>query len=106
MMSRLFTIFVLFVLVAAGGLGYYAYRPLPLHTVPFEFSLKQGSSLKSAARDMRQVGLLGMDWPFVWLARVLGKSAQLKAGNYEFEHPVSPLELLEIITKGSASLDI
>ena len=102
-MKRLLVLLVLFVFIITAGLGYYAYRPLPLHTVPFEFSLKQGSSLKSAARDMRQAGLLELDWPFVWLARLLGKSAQLKAGNYEFEHPLTPLELLEIVTKGSAS---
>jgi len=101
--KRLFVLLVLLALLAAAGLGYYAYRPLPLPATPFEFSLKQGSSLKSAARDMRQAGLLEHDWAFVWLARLLDKSAQLKAGNYEFEHPVSPLELLEIITKGDVS---
>ncbi len=103
MIKRLFVLLVLLALLAAAGLGYYAYRPLPLPATPFEFSLKQGSSLKSAARDMRQAGLLEHDWAFVWLARLLDKSAQLKAGNYEFEHPVSPLELLEIITKGDVS---
>jgi UPF0755 protein len=102
-MKRLFALLVLLALLAAAGLGYYAYRPLPLPATPFEFSLKQGSSLKSAARDMRQAGLLEQDWAFVWLARLLDKSAQLKAGNYAFEHSVSPLELLEIITKGDVS---
>ena len=79
-MKRLFALVVLLALLAAAGLGYYAYRPLPLPATPFEFSLKQGSSLKSAARDMRQAGLLEQDWTFVWLARLLDKSAQLKAG--------------------------
>ena len=100
MIRRLFTLVILLVLLAATGVGYYAYRPLPLSASPFEFTLKQGSSLKGMARDMRQAGLLEQDWAFVWLARLLGKSGQLKAGKYALKHPVSPLELLNILDKG------
>ena len=104
MMRHLFTLLVLLVLLAAAaGLGYYASRPLPLPATPFEFELKQGGSLKSMARELRQSGLLKQDRLFVWMGRLLGKSTQLKAGNYALEHPVSPLELLEIITKGDVS---
>ena len=104
-MRRIFNLLVLLVLIASAGLGYYAYRPLPLPATPFEFELEQGSSLKSMARDMRQAGLLQQDVLFVWLGRLLGKSTQLKAGNYALEHPVSPLELLDIFTKGDVSQD-
>lgn len=102
-MRKLATLAVLLALLATAGLGFYAYRPLTLPASPFEFALKQGSSLKSAARDMQQAGLLEQDWPFVWLARLLGKSAQLKAGNYALKHPVTPLELLRIITRGDVT---
>ncbi len=102
-MQRLFTLIIILALLAAAGLGYYAYRPLPLPTTPFEFELKQGSSLKSMARDMHQNGLLEQDQLFVWLGRLLGKSTQLKAGNYALERPVTPLELLEMFTKGDVS---
>ncbi|MDO8464621.1 MAG: endolytic transglycosylase MltG [Gallionella sp.] len=103
MMRRLFIFAIILVLLSTAGAGYYAYRPLPLPATPFEFSLKQGGSLKSMARDMRQAGLLEQDQLFVWLGRLLGKSTQLKAGNYALEHPVSPLELLEMFTKGDVS---
>ena len=102
-MAKLLAFLLLIVLLAAAGVGYYAYRPMSLPSTPFEFSLKQGSSLKSAARQMQQAQLLEHDAPFVLLARSLGKSGQIKAGNYELNHPVSPLELLEIITKGEVS---
>ena len=102
-MRRVTGMLVLLVLLAAAGLGYYAYRPLSLPTTPFEFDLKQGESLKSSARELQHAGLLDQEWPFVLLARVLGKSLQLKAGNYELKQPVTPLELLQIITKGEFS---
>lgn len=86
--------------VVAGLAGFYALRPLPLSHLPYEFSLKQGSSLKSAARQMQQAGVLPSDALFVLLARALGKAAQIKPGNYEIETPASPLQLLDMISKG------
>lgn len=84
----------------AGDMGYYATRPLVPPALPFEFSLKQGASLKAAARQLQQEGVLPNERMFVLLARLLGKSAQIKAGNYELETAVTPLELLNMLTKG------
>lgn len=104
MIRRLFISILILALLVAVSLGYYALKPLPLSSTPFEFTLKPGSSLKSMARDMQQAGLLAQDWEFVWMVRLLGKSSQLKAGVYMLEKPVSPLELLEIISSGQVSL--
>lgn len=96
-----FALWLLFIVVVFAGLaGFYALRPLPLPQLPFEFSLKQGSSLKSAARQMNQAGVLPSDMLFVLLARGLGKAAQIKPGNYEIEKATSPLQLLDMISKG------
>lgn len=103
MIRRLLALTLLLVLVTGAGLGYYAYHPLTLPATPFEFDLKQGASLKSTAREMQQAKLLDQEWPFVLLARALGTSMQLKAGNYELKQPVSPLQLLQIISKGEFS---
>src|SRR3989338_433923 len=102
-MRRLFASVILFVLLVTMGFGYHVYKPLTLPAAPFEFALKPGNSLKSAARQLKQAGLLEQDVTFVMLARVLGMSGTIKAGNYALEHPVSRLELLTIITKGSVS---
>jgi len=100
MMRRLVTLLIVLTLLATTGLGYYVHHPLALPATPFEFTLRQGSSLKSVAREMKQAGLLGQAWPFVWLGRLHGSSGQLKAGRYSLDHDVSPMELLEIITRG------
>ncbi len=97
-------LFVLLIFLALSGLPfYYAYSPLPLPVTPFEFTLKQGSSLKTAAKELHQQGLLGSDWAFVWLGRWLNLATQLKAGNYALEAPVTPFGLLQIITSGDHS---
>ena len=89
------------VLLVLAGFAYYAYRPLPLPATPFEFELKPGRNIKGMAHELRQAGLLDQDWAFVWLARSLGKSSQIQAGYYVLDHPVTPLELLSIFSKGA-----
>lgn len=102
-MRRLFALAIVFGLIVAAGVGYHVHHPLALPSVPFEFALKQGSSLKSAARQLAQAGVLEQDVTFVLLARLQGKAGAIKAGNYVLEHPVSRLELLKIITEGNVS---
>jgi UPF0755 protein len=94
-------LWLLFILVIVGGLfAYYARTPIPLERTPFVFALKPGSSLKSAAHQIQQAGGLNNEWLFVLLGRGLGKAAQIKPGNYQLEHEVTPLKLLTIISKG------
>jgi len=94
-------LWLLFILIIVAGLfTYYARTPIPLERTPFVFALKPGSSLKSAARQIQQVGGLNNEWLFVLLARGLGKAAQIKPGNYQLEHEVTPLQLLNMISKG------
>lgn len=88
------------VAILVGLFVYYANTPIPLERTPFEFSLKQGSSLKSAASQISKAGGLNNEWLFVALARGLGKAKQIKPGNYQLEHEVTPLRLLTIISKG------
>lgn len=90
-------------MLLASTIGYYVIRPLTFSTLPLEFSLSQGSSLKTAAWQMQQAGALPNDWMFVWLARMLGKSTQIKAGNYELETSVTMLQLLAIVTEGQTA---
>lgn len=96
----------LLVMVWGGVLGYalyFAYSPMPLLQTPLQFSLKPGSSLKSAALQMRQAGAIADEESFVWLGRLLGKTRQIKFGNYQLDKPVSRLELLDMISSGKSS---
>jgi UPF0755 protein len=103
LIKRLLILMLLAAALLAGAMGYYAARPLTLPALPFEFSINQGASLKAAARQMQQAGVLANEGMFVWLARVLDKTTQIKAGNYELETAPTPLELLDIMTNGRAS---
>ena len=88
---------------AAGWLVYYANTPLQLSNVPVEFSLKPGSSLRSAAKQLTEISVLPEPWNFVVLGRILGKAGQIKAGNYELNRELSPYSLLIKLTKGDVT---
>jgi UPF0755 protein len=91
---------LLWIALAAGAYTYYAYTKLPVASLPMQFSIKSGSSLRGAAHQMAATGILRHPEAFVVLARLLNESGNLKAGTYEIESPVTPLELLRKITAG------
>lgn len=95
---------LLLVLVAAAGLYYYANDELRLQSSPVAFELRAGSSLRSVATQLAKAGVIGQPELFEVLARILGESAKLKAGNYEFSKPLTPLGLLQRMTRGDVTL--
>ena len=103
LIKHLLRLLLLMAVLVAAAMGYYATRPLALPVLPIGFALNQGISLKEAARQMQQAGVLPNDWMFAWLGRLLGKSTHIKAGNYQLETAVTPLELMNIITKGQVT---
>lgn len=101
-MRNLLIIMVL-ILSMGGGAAYYVYSPLTPATLPMEFALNQGSSLGAVARQFEKQGLLSQPRLFVLMARLMGRAEKIKAGIYQLDHAVSPLELLDIITQGNVS---
>ena len=83
---------------------WYANVPTTGATFPVTFSVERGSSLKAAARDLEQAGVLARPWAFVMLARLKGLESGIKAGSYASQGPISPLELLRKITVGDTVL--
>ena len=100
LIKRLIWLVLIIIVALIGAAGYLVTRPLAQIVVPFDFSLQPGSSLKSAALQMQQAGLLKDAQIFTLLGRSLGKSGQIKPGNYQLTKIVSLIELLEIVSKG------
>ncbi|MGH8757366.1 MAG: endolytic transglycosylase MltG [Burkholderiales bacterium] len=89
---------------AAGWLIYYANIQLQMPYTTLELSVKQGSSLRSVAKQLTEIGVLDDPWSFIIMAKVLGKAGGIKAGNYEFTNNMSPYQLLTKLTKGDVTL--
>lgn len=99
-LRALLLIILVVVLLAFGWLYHFANKELSLPESPFRFSLKAGSTVKGVARQLTNSELLSEPWTFVALARMLGKSTQIKAGEYELDGNLTPLALLRLIATG------
>jgi len=100
-MRKMFFLILLVILTFAGGLTLYAVSPMQTGaTYPLGFAIQQGSSFKGATSDMKFAGALNNPFLFEILARVLGKSGEVKAGGYSLSEPATPLALLRKITLG------
>jgi UPF0755 protein len=100
LIKRLLKLLLIVFVILIGISGYYITRPLNIPALPLDFSLIPGSSLKSAAVQLKQAGVLEDTQIFVLLGRSMGLSGQIKYGNYQLTKPVSIFELLQIVNKG------
>lgn len=104
---RLFKTLVAALLLAAlllmAGLYAFAVTPLQLRSSPLDFEIPPGVGLRNASRIMADAGAGFAAWQFSVLGRVMGRAADIKAGSYEIEAGVTPLLLLDKLTRGDVS---
>ena len=90
-------------LAVAGGLWWYADQPLKLGTASVDLTIAPGSSMRSAARQAAQVLPVQPDVLAI-LARLSGRDTQIKAGSYEIESGITPLGLIDKLTRGDVTM--
>ncbi|MBI3044391.1 MAG: endolytic transglycosylase MltG [Betaproteobacteria bacterium] len=91
------------IIITAGAFTYYAAGEIEIGPTPVQFSLRKGSSLRSAAQQMEGAGMLQHPALFIAMARMLGEAGNIKAGIYEVSGRVSPYQLLLKITEGDVT---
>ncbi|MSQ72111.1 MAG: endolytic transglycosylase MltG [Betaproteobacteria bacterium] len=87
-------------LAFCAWMAWFALAPASLARSPTDFSIRTGSSLRSATRQMIDAGVDLPAWQFNLLARLAGGATGIKAGSYELVPGTSPWEILEKITSG------
>jgi len=90
------------VVVAAGSIWLvrFAVTPAELSEEGVLFNVERGLTLSQVARQLERSGIVDNANAFVALVRVLGKSSNMKAGSYEVSGAVTPLRLVEKLTRG------
>ncbi len=102
----LFRLKLVLLLVSAAAIGFcgwmlwFALSPIELAAPTVEFSIRPGSTLRGATRQIIEAGLPMPGWKFILLARANGASAGVKAGSYQVSAEVTPLLLIRKITRG------
>lgn len=103
-LARFLAIALALCLVAGGAIAWWwLARPLDLPHAPFDFDVRQGTTLRTVARDLHAAGLLPHEAALVALARVRGVDRTIKAGSYEIEVAVTLPQLLDMLTQGDVT---
>lgn len=100
------TLLTFVVLLAAGLAGYAAWflgSPVRIGEYPVEIEIPRGAGFRIALDQLEKAGVGLRRREFELLARVLGKERQVKAGSYEISQPVTPLQLLDKLTRGDVT---
>jgi UPF0755 protein len=91
------------VLAAGGYAAWYVGTPIALRSLPIAFEIAPGSGLRSAADQLEKAGVQVRRREFELLARALGRERDIKAGSYELAAAVTPVQLLEKLTRGDVT---
>jgi UPF0755 protein len=96
--------FVLIALAAAAGYGaWYLGSPVTIRKYPVEVEIPRGAGFRTAMEQLEKSGIELRRNEFELLARALGKVRDIKAGSYEISQPVTPLQLLQKLTRGDVT---
>jgi peptidoglycan lytic transglycosylase G len=108
-MKRLILILIAVCLLASAGLAAWAYSDLhkPIaHSKNGQFiDIPKGASPGAIVRKLASEGILRHEWPLKLYLKATGKGSTLKAGEYEFDSPISPLGVLSKLQQGQRRLN-
>lgn len=103
-MRRLIFILLTLLLFVSGTAWWWLNQPLSLANSPIDLAIEPGTAPRSVANSAVSAGVHTSPLLlFAWF-RLSGQARQIKAGNYELETGVTPLELLAKLTRGEETL--
>jgi len=88
------------VAAAAGYAAWYLGTPVRIRQYPIEVEIPRGAGFRAALEQLEKSGIALRRHEFELLARAMRKERQIKAGSYEIAQPVTPVQLLEKLTRG------
>jgi UPF0755 protein len=111
-MKKIFRLVLILALLAAilgGGFAYWLYRELhaPVtHAAAEQYvEIPRGTSPSASIARIKTAGVIRRDWPLLLYIRVRGLGPRLKAGEYRFPSPISPLAVLRKLEEGEQRLE-
>jgi UPF0755 protein len=108
-MKRLIILIIVVVVLAVAGFGGWVYKDLrkPItHAKTGQYiEIPRGSSPSAIISKLTDEGVLKHEWPLKLYLKSTGAGATLKAGEYDFPSPISPLGVLAKLQQGQRRLN-
>jgi len=91
------------VAAAAGYTAWYLGSPVTIARYPVEVEIPRGAGFRTAVEQLEKAGVRIRRYEFELLARSLGRVRDVKAGSYEISQPLTPVQLLDKLTRGDVT---
>ncbi|HBB88115.1 MAG TPA: endolytic transglycosylase MltG [Blastocatellia bacterium] len=107
-MKRILLVVFLLLLIIAGGATAWAYRDLHTparHTKHGQYvEIPRGSSPTAVVNRLASEGIIKHKWPLTLYMKLTSQGTELKAGEYDFPSPISPVGVLARLREGQQRL--
>ena len=107
-MKRILLALLLLILITASASAIWAYRDLhtPVqHTKHGQYvEIPRGSSPTAVVSKLADEGIIKHKWPLTVYLKLTANGSQLKAGEYDFPSPISPLAVFARLREGEQRL--
>ena len=108
-MKRILIVVLFLLIVTAGALSFWVYRDLrtPVaHTKGGQYiDIPKGSSPSAIVKKLASEGIIKHEWVLKAYLKASGLSGTLKAGEYSFPSPISPLGVIAKLQQGQRRLN-
>ena len=108
-MKRPIILIIVVVVLATGGLCTWGYsdlhRPVSHAKTGQYIEIPKGSSPSSIIKKLATEGVIKHEWPLKFYLKITGKGATLKAGEYDFPSPITPLGVVARLQQGQRRLN-
>jgi peptidoglycan lytic transglycosylase G len=106
--SRVLLVLAIFLLVGFGGFSIWLYRELhaPLvHSKSADYiEIPRGSTPDGIANKLLEEGIISRKWPLLLYIKLTGSAKLIRAGEYRFPSPITPLGVLKKLEEGEQRL--
>jgi UPF0755 protein len=107
-MKRILLAICILLLIAASASAIWVYRDLHTpnrHTKQGQFvEIPRGSSPTTVINKLADQGIIKHKWPLTFYLKFAGDGSQIKAGEYDFPSPISPLGVIAKLREGEQRL--
>src|SRR5262245_24683202 len=107
-MKRLILLIIAVLLVAGGASAGWGCsclrRPISQNNTAQYIDIPRGSSPSTIVKKLAEEGIIKHEWPLKVYLKATGHGSSLKAGEYDFPSPVSPLGVLAKLQQGERRL--
>src|SRR5919106_5985050 len=108
-MKRLIILIIVVGVLAVAGFGGWVYsdlrKPITHAKTGQYIEIPRGSSPSAIISKLTAEGVLKNEWPLRFYLKTTGAGATLKAGEYDFPSPISPLGVLAKLQQGQRRLN-